>query len=170
MYVLMFVHLFTCASWQPCCVCWGVSDFCTCESSELSCMPLSLTLTHSRAVEALLRVSVNFICLHVRAISPAIHARLYSPALRRLQSRGVRACFTYIRCYMFITWIMHVVPWQFFDAKSIVDHSVYSMHRKAATIYHGNASRYMGTATNTPPHLLHTHVHCTDKAPTLILQ
>ena len=117
--------------------------------------PISHADTHE--LEALLRVSVNFICLHVRAISPAIHARLYSPALRRLQSRGVRACSTYIRCYMFITWIMHVVPWQFFDAKSIVDHSVYSMHRKAATIYHGNASRYMGTATNTPPHLLHTH-------------
>ena len=60
------------------------------------------------------------------------------------------------------------LPWQFFDAKSIVDHSVYSMHKNAATIYHGNASRYMGTATNSFACV--ARMHFTDKAFMLIIQ
>ena len=142
---------------------------------------------HMRELEALLRVLMsciflNFICLHVRAISPAMHARLYSPALRRLQSRGVRACSTYTLLHVYhmnhackegthIRMMHHTacpcathaythetLPWQLFDVKYIVDHSVLHAQENCHNRSWQCKPLHVGTATNThtPAFVAHT--------------
>ena len=93
---------------------------------------------------------------------------VFTPALRRLQSRGVRACSTYIRCYMFITRIIHVRNFHGnFSMWNTLWTAAYSMHKRIAT---SNASRYMWAQQQTHTRICCTHMHCTDKTPTLILQ